>query len=177
MAADANRRLSALPLLTPAEVHALAGWNDTAADLPPAAADSTLADELHAKYGTEYREKYLTKGKKERNAVLDAFKQPVDQVIARNPSEVAPFPDLFAVDTPGKVPTAAPMLVYQGLSDDVVYKVFTDQYVKKACALGNTVEYKTFTGKDHYEENDAAEKDVLEWMQARLAGEPAPSTC
>ena len=91
-------------------------------------------------------------------------------MIARNPSEVAPFPDLFAADTPGKVATAAPMLVYQGLSDDVVYKVFTDQYVQKACALGNTVEYKTFTGKDHYEENDAAEKDVLEWMQARLAG-------
>jgi alpha-beta hydrolase superfamily lysophospholipase len=110
-------------------------------------------------------------------AVLDAFKQPVDEVIARNPSEVAPFPDLFAADTAGNVAVAAPMLVYQGLSDDVVYKVFTDQYVKKACALGNTVEYKTFTGKDHYEENDAAEKDVLEWMQARLAGAPAPSTC
>jgi hypothetical protein len=58
-----------------------------------------------------------------------------------------------------------------------VYKVFTDQYVSKACALGNTVEYKTFSGKDHYEENDAAEKDVLEWMQARLAGIPAPSSC
>lgn len=110
-------------------------------------------------------------------AVLDAFKQPVDQVIARNPSEVAPFPDIFVLDTPGKVPTAAPMLVYQGLSDDVVYKIFTDQYVKKACALGNTVEYKTFSGKDHYEENDAAEKDVLEWMQARLAGIAAPSSC
>lgn len=110
-------------------------------------------------------------------AVLDAFKQPVDRVIARNPSEVPPFPDLFALDTPGKVATAAPMLVYQGLSDDVVYKVFTDQYVKKACALGNTIEYKTFSGKDHYEENDAAEKDVLEWMQARLAGAPAPSSC
>jgi hypothetical protein len=110
-------------------------------------------------------------------AVLDAFKLPVDQVIAKNPAEVAPFPDLFAVDTAGRTPTAAPMLVYQGLSDDVVYKVFTDQYVKKACALGNTVEYKTFTGKDHYEENAAAEKDVLEWMQARLAGIPAPSSC
>ncbi len=110
-------------------------------------------------------------------AVLDAFKQPVDQVIARNPSEVPPFPDLFAADSPGKVPTAVPMLVYQGLSDDVVYKVFTDKYVQLACALGNTVQYKTFTGKDHYEENAAAEKDVLEWMQARLAGVPAPSTC
>ena len=75
-------------------------------------------------------------------AVLDAFNQPADQVIAHNPSEVPPFPELFAADTPGKTPTAAPMLVYQGLSDDVVYKVFTDAYVDKACALGNTVEYK-----------------------------------
>ncbi len=110
-------------------------------------------------------------------AVLDAFKQPVDKVIAHNPSAVPPFPELMAADTAGRVPTAAPMLVYQGLSDDVVYKVFTDQYVKKACALGNTVDYQTFSGKDHYEENAAAEKDVLEWMQARLAGTPAPSNC
>jgi alpha-beta hydrolase superfamily lysophospholipase len=109
--------------------------------------------------------------------VLAAFKKPVDQVIARNPAEVAPFPAIFAADTAGNRPTTAPMLVYQGLSDSVVYKVFTDQYVKKACALGNTVEYKTFSGKDHYEENGAAEKDVLEWMQARLGGLPAPSSC
>ena len=34
-------------------------------------------------------------------------------MIARNPSEVPPFPDLFALDTPGQVVTAAPMLVYQ----------------------------------------------------------------
>ena len=40
-----------------------------------------------------------------------------------------------------------------------------------------TVDYQTFSGKDHYEENAAAEKDVLEWMQARLGGLPAPSTC
>jgi pimeloyl-ACP methyl ester carboxylesterase len=110
-------------------------------------------------------------------AVLSAFKQPVAQIIATNPSDVAPFPELFASDTAGTVATAAPMLVYQGLSDDVVFKVFTDQYVQKACALGNTLEYKTFSGKDHYQENDAAETDVLEWMQARLAGLPAPTTC
>ncbi len=110
-------------------------------------------------------------------AVLSAFKQPVDQVIARNPADVSPFPELFAADSPGSQPTTVPMFVYQGLSDDVVYKVFTDKYVQKACALGNTVEYKTFSGKDHYEENAAAEKDVLEWMQARLGGLPAPNTC
>jgi alpha-beta hydrolase superfamily lysophospholipase len=110
-------------------------------------------------------------------AVLDAFKQPVAKVIAHNPGDVAPWPAIFAKDTPGSVPTAAPMLVYQGLSDDVVYKVFTDAYVKKACALGNTVDYQTFSGSDHYSENEVAEKDVLEWMQARQAGVPAPSSC
>jgi hypothetical protein len=109
--------------------------------------------------------------------VLGAFRQPVDKVIAHNPSDVPPFPAIFAADSPGSAPTPAPMLVYQGLSDSVVYKIFTDKYVQKACALGNTVDYQTFSGKDHYEENDAAEKDVLEWMQARLAGVPAPSTC
>jgi hypothetical protein len=110
-------------------------------------------------------------------AVLDAFKQPVDKVVAHNPGDVAPWPEIFAKDTPGSVATKAPQLVYQGESDDVVYKVFTDAYVKKVCAIGNTVDYQTFSGKDHYEENDAAEKDVLEWMQARLAGVAAPSTC
>jgi hypothetical protein len=110
-------------------------------------------------------------------AVLSAFKQPVDHVIARNPSDVPPFPAIFASDTPGRAPTAAPMLVYQGLSDDVVYQVFTDKYVAKVCALGDTVAYTTFSGKDHYEENDAAQNDVLEWMRARLATLPAPSTC
>jgi Secretory lipase len=110
-------------------------------------------------------------------AVLSAFKQPVDHVIARNPLHVPPFPELFAAGSPGRVPTKAPMLVYQGLSDDVVYQIFTDEYVKKVCAMGNTVAFKSFSGKDHYEENDAAEKDVLEWMLARSAGLPAPSTC
>jgi alpha-beta hydrolase superfamily lysophospholipase len=109
--------------------------------------------------------------------VLAAFKQPVAKVIARNPSEVPPFPEIFAIDSAGGRPTTAPMLVYQGLSDSVVYKIFTDKYVQKACGLGNTVEYKTFSGKDHYEENDAAEKDVLEWTQARLGGLPAPDSC
>jgi alpha-beta hydrolase superfamily lysophospholipase len=109
--------------------------------------------------------------------VLTAFNKPVDQVIARNPSDVPPFAELFAKDSAGKTATAAPMFVYQGLSDDVVYKIFTDKFVKTACGLGDTVQYQTFSGKDHYEETDAAQASVLAWIQSRLAGEPAPSTC
>jgi hypothetical protein len=109
--------------------------------------------------------------------VLTAFKQPVDQVISHNPADVPPFPDLFARDSAGNVTTAAPQFVYQGKSDDVVYKIFTDAYVKKVCAMGNTVEYTTFGGKDHYEENAAAEQQILAWIQGRFAGATAPSNC
>ncbi|MBP3957625.1 polyribonucleotide nucleotidyltransferase [Gemmata sp. G18] len=48
--------------------------------LPPATPDNPLAEELYAKYGTTYREKYLTKGKKERNAALDELKDEVKKV-------------------------------------------------------------------------------------------------
>ena len=102
--------------------------------------------------------------------VLDAFNKPVDQVIAHNPLDVPGFSELFTQDSTGNVKTAAPMFVYQGLSDDVVYKIFTDKFVKNACAMGDTINYQTFSGKDHYEENDAAQTDILAWMQARLAG-------
>lgn len=48
--------------------------------LPPATVDNPLAEELHQKYGAQYREKYLTQGKKERNAALDAFKDEIKKV-------------------------------------------------------------------------------------------------
>ena len=69
---------------------------------------------------------------------VQAAGRPGDRAATRPRSRRSPT--LFAADTPGRCPTIAPMLVYQGLSDDVVYKVFTDQYVQKACALGNTVD-------------------------------------
>jgi hypothetical protein len=55
--------------------------------------------------------------------------------------------------------------------------VFTDAYVKKACGLGDTVEYKTFGGADHYAENAAAEADILAWIQSRVAGTSPTSSC
>jgi polyribonucleotide nucleotidyltransferase len=48
--------------------------------LPPAVPDNPLAEELYRKYGGDYREKYLTKGKKERNAALDELKDEVKKV-------------------------------------------------------------------------------------------------
>lgn len=46
-------------------------------ELPPPPAPSTLAEELYQKYGAEFRERYLIRGKKARNDSLDEFKQKI----------------------------------------------------------------------------------------------------
>jgi polyribonucleotide nucleotidyltransferase len=45
--------------------------------LPPAPAENPLTDEFHKKFGAEFRERYLTKGKLERYAAIDELKERV----------------------------------------------------------------------------------------------------
>lgn len=109
--------------------------------------------------------------------VLKAFREPVSKVIAQNPADVPSFAQIMTRETAGSVPSPAPLFVFQGLSDTVIYQVFTDMYVTQACSVGDTVEYKTYGGVGHYGEVDASKADVLSWITDRLNGLPAPNTC
>ena len=109
--------------------------------------------------------------------VLKAFRKPVDEVIARNPSDVEPWPEIMLRSTAGQRPTRAPLFVFQGLGDDIVYKAFTDMYVERSCTTGNTLLYRTYDGIDHYNEVEASEDDIVGWIDGRVAGEPAPTSC
>ena len=51
--------------------------NKPAKTLPPQIPDNPLADELHAKYGAEFRANYLTEGKLARYAALDEVKKKI----------------------------------------------------------------------------------------------------
>src|SRR5205814_10484354 len=46
-------------------------------------------------------------------------------------------------------PIQAPVLIAQGLSDNVVPSSATDAYVEERCAAGQPLEYWTFAGRDH----------------------------
>src|SRR5581483_5846007 len=46
-------------------------------ELPPAAPENPLAEELYTKHGAEFKERYLTKGKKARNTAIDEFKEQI----------------------------------------------------------------------------------------------------
>ncbi|HVB94205.1 MAG TPA: alpha/beta fold hydrolase [Acidimicrobiales bacterium] len=80
---------------------------------------------------------------------------------------------------PGLAPTSAPILVVQGTSDGLIPYASTTALVnERLCrAQHDTVEYVAFQGANHGTVVGVAEADVLQWIAARFAGQPAPDSC
>ena len=77
-------------------------------------------------------------------------------------------------------PIQAPVVIAQGLSDNVVPPAATDAYVKERCAAGQRLEYWTFAGHDHItiiERGTRLEEPLIEWTKARFANEPQATDC
>ena len=82
------------------------------------------------------------------------------------------------LNDPGRVRTAAPILVVQGTADTTVPPALTDAYVDDmACPVGDSIDYLHVDGATHATIPQAAAPDVLAWMADRLAGRPPPTTC
>ena len=82
------------------------------------------------------------------------------------------------LNDPGQVRTAPPMLVLQGTADATVPPALTDGFITtKACPIGDTVDYLHVTGATHGTVVFVAAPTIVQWMTARLTGEPAPTTC
>ena len=74
----------------------------------------------------------------------------------------------------------APVVIAQGLSDNVVPPAATDAYVEERCSAGQRVEYWTFAGRDHFtiaQPGAPLEELLIGWTMARFANEPQPSGC
>jgi pimeloyl-ACP methyl ester carboxylesterase len=77
-------------------------------------------------------------------------------------------------------PIKAPVLIAQGLSDNVVPSSATDAYVEERCAAGQPLEYWTFAGRDHlsiFQRGTPFEELLIKWTTARLANEPSATGC
>lgn len=89
----------------------------------------------------------------------------------------------FAARLRENIPTGlieAPLLLGQGAADSLVVPASQDEYVEQRCAAGQQVDYRTYAGRDHVplvEPDSPAIGDLLEWTEARLAGEPPADTC
>jgi len=84
---------------------------------------------------------------------------------------------MLVENDPGRAATDIPLLVLHGDADATVPPVLSQLLHDRACGHGQQIERRTYPGADHGSVIGASLPDMLTWMQARLDGEPAASTC
>ena len=75
---------------------------------------------------------------------------------------------------------AAPLLIAQGLSDHLVRPSVQRSYVNRVCHSGQSVEYRTYRGRDHLSllwPGSALVPYLMAWTQARFEGTTQEPGC
>jgi alpha-beta hydrolase superfamily lysophospholipase len=80
-------------------------------------------------------------------------------------------------NTAGRVATDVPVYVFHGDADTTVPPGWSEAYQARACATGTDVARTVYPGADHSSVLLEALPAASEWLDARVAGEPAPSGC
>ncbi len=102
---------------------------------------------------------------------------PSDQLFVRNPRTTWPATAVAAANNPGNVRTAAPILLVQGTADVVVLPQRTAVLRDQLCRVRDSVGQITVPGGTHDTALGIARPQIATWLNERLAGVPAVSTC
>ena len=99
-------------------------------------------------------------------------------VLAHNPLDIPAMAAILHTNAAGNRTAGAPLLVVQGTADQEEPQFITDAFVSKACAAGDTVDYRLYPGAGHGDpELTASSGDIAAWFADRVNGAPATSTC
>lgn len=110
--------------------------------------------------------------------VHDLTVHPVEQLLDVDAATKDRLSQALAVnDNPDRARAAEPILITQGTADTDVPEGATQGLVSKLCALGDHVDYRVFPGLDHNDLVAGSQAVITEWINARLAGTPAPTSC
>lgn len=82
---------------------------------------------------------------------------------------------LLAANEVGTRKFSAPLLVVSGGKDALVVPGRIDALMKRLCGHGDTVQRILLPDADHGSEPSAASPQIKAWIEARFAGEPAPT--
>jgi len=100
-----------------------------------------------------------------------------DNYLKRDPTTDSQWAPHFAPNTPKTILRSAPVLVAQGLIDDIVRPQVTERYVQNECDGGARVTFMQYTKAGHFNVRDLSAPAVAKWVLARLAGDPVASDC
>lgn len=99
--------------------------------------------------------------------------------IFRNPPTSGPFGERLAQNTPDR-PMRQPLLIAQGLADDLVLPGIQATYARGLCSAGQVLDYRTYAGRDHLSvlaPDSPFVAELVGWTEDRLAGRPASARC
>lgn len=77
--------------------------------------------------------------------------------------------------SPGAIPV--PAFIATGTGDTIVAPVVVHDFARRACALGKTLRYVSVKGGEHATVARTEARATLDWIDARFAGQRAPSNC
>jgi pimeloyl-ACP methyl ester carboxylesterase len=109
---------------------------------------------------------------------VEAAGQPVAHWFRKGTAVDATFADLLERNSPGRQPTAVPVLVVHGQADELVPVETSAALVRRMCASGDTAVHRVvYPGADHASVVISSLGDVVAWLHARLAGAPVATDC
>jgi hypothetical protein len=105
-----------------------------------------------------------------------AFQHMRDYVTVPELLDVPAIRQVIAENTMGQRIPDAPTYVYQGANDELAITPPVDALVQKYCGMGATVQYVKIPG-EHITTAGTGVPGALAYVQNRLNGKPAPSSC
>jgi pimeloyl-ACP methyl ester carboxylesterase len=104
-------------------------------------------------------------------------------VTGRSIFSVAPtsgaFGERLAQNTPNR-PLPQPLLIAQGLADDLVLPAVQSRFVRERCHAGQELEYRSYAGRDHLSivaPDSPLTQQLVQWTQERFDRVPLSATC
>jgi alpha-beta hydrolase superfamily lysophospholipase len=110
-------------------------------------------------------------------ATLAGFRDRGITALRADPNSVPSVRAALRRSVPARTRTTVPLAVYQGGEDQLVLPDATAAFVARACARGDRVAARVFPDADHGGVLEVAAPALLQWLDDRVAGVPAPSTC
>ena len=102
---------------------------------------------------------------------------PFDSFYENDPALTEPARSILSASDVGHVRVTSPLLLIQGTADTTVVPERTRDLYARLCTNQQTTEYIEYEGADHGNIFGYASAEVTEWLNQRLDGAPAHSTC
>jgi hypothetical protein len=71
----------------------------------------------------------------------------------------------------------SPLLIVSGSADTFVVPARVQYLFHQLCRIGQVTQLTELAGADHGTEITRGASDITAWLNARLAGQPAPNSC